>query len=792
MLFFLNIVFQVMVEAIESNQGTCSWRALKVVITDTNFKKVNDSQTFEENDVSLKVEQDKNIAFTYPIKFENVDFQSTEKITVNITNNSNEVYLMNKWIILSKKKDSQVDIKPFLTRPTKLYPKQTISFIVTCYPKFLGNSQECLIVLFRGFQLKRFIEINIVNSNDNCNEKIENYIRSHKSEKEKISKMIMIRKSENAFVPGVRVVKPPAFIPVRLATFPIPEKIWSAVLGDSEQTVYSSDYIQILGRIESTLPCLLKELCIENYADKWHTLLYMEEIQSNISIRAYDIEKTFLIRFQEYLAIEIKGLSERRPSLIKGDRALVKEVWRSNCPQYEGCIHHILGDLVVMKFSQYFHETYTGSDVSLEFHFGRSTYRRQHQAINLALSNLGPEILFPKKMLSCTPQVSPENIKAIKWYNEKLNNGQKAAATNILAGECRPLPYCIFGPPGTGKTVTVVETILQILTHMPDSRILVATPSNSAANLLTERLIENRNLFTDSVVRLIAHYLMDKENIPEKIKPFCASLDIARENTSKSKHFVAGGIQMHCQSSFIGRHRVTIGTCICLGALAMMGLPKGHFTHIIVDEAGQALESEIMIPLTFLDKQNGQIILAGDPMQLGPVVLSMYCKEYGMDDSYLVRLLDTFPYQKDFDAFQDGFNPKLVSKLNENYRSLEEVLKLPSEMFYDGSLIPKLDRKEQWVLKTVDLINEVMNFPGHDTGGIYVFGIKGHNMRAEDSPSWYNPQEASMLALTACKLLKKNISADDIGIITPYIAQVRAGLVFLYNFPGKVDLCNFI
>lgn len=763
-----------MVEAIESNQGTCSWRALKLVLVDTNFEQVNDSQTTEENDdVTLKVEQDRNIAFTYPVKFEKVHYQSTEKITLSVTNNGNEVYIMNKWIVLSKKRDSQIDIKPSLTRPTKLYPKQTISFNVTCYPKFLGNSKECLILMFRGFQLKRFIEINVVDNNTNCNEIIDNYTNFRRSEKERMSNMRDIRKSGNAFLPGVKIVKPPAFIPVRLGAFPIPEKIWSAVLGDSEQTVYGSDYLNILDRIESSLPCLLNELCTENYVNKWHTLLYMEEIQSNINIRVYDMKTTFLIQCHEYLAIEISGLCERRPSLMKGDRCLVKDVWDTNSFKYEGYIHNILGDLVLMKFNQHFHETYSGSDVSLEFHFSRSIYRRQHQAISLAFSNLGSEILFPKKILSRAPQIPQENIKAIKWYNEKLNNGQKAAVTNVLSGECRPLPYCIFGPPGTGKTITVIEIILQILTLMPDSRILVATPSNSAANLITERLIENRNSFTDSVVRLIAYYLLEKDSIPEKIKPYCATLDIARENTTKSKHTVADGVQIHCQTSFIGRHRVTIGTCACLGTLAQMGLPKGHFTHIIVDEAGQALESEIMIPLTFIDKENGQIILAGDPMQLGPIVSSRYCKEYGMDISYLERLLNTFPYQKDFDAFQDGFNHKLITKLNDNYRSLDEVLKLPSEMFYDGSLVPKLDRKEQWVIKTIDVVNEILNCPDQKTGGIYIFGIKGHNTRAKDSPSWYNPQEGSMVALTACKLFKRNMSADDIGIITPYVAQVR-------------------
>ncbi|KAF9421476.1 hypothetical protein HW555_002691 [Spodoptera exigua] len=635
-------------------------------------------------------------------KFENVQFHERPQITLSITNKNNQPVIMFKWMLLCKKRDSQVTVNPILPKYTKLYPNKPFILTIDCHPKFYGKSKEHLIITFRG----------------------------------------------------------------------IPEKVESAVIGDYDN---KSTRKEILQRIEYNFPCLIQNLNVSNYVDKWHTLLYMEEIKATINIRNFNLPSTFLVKCQEYLCLEIKKLAERRPSLIVGDKVMVTDIWDEKSYTYEGFIHVIRGDQVLFKFNPRFHETYRGSDVSVEFCLSRSSYRKLHHAISKVLSTLGTDVLFPSRLLCRPPQVPLDKVNNLQWFNKNLNYYQKKAVTNILIGECRPMPYCIYGPPGTGKTVTVVETLLQIITLIPDSRILVATPSNSAANLITERLLQYRKLFSSSIIRLIANYMVDSENIPDVVKPYCAVVNIARENTSRSNHAVVqSGINMNVPSSYVGRYRVTIGTCNCLGTLALMELHKGHYTHVIVDEAGQAIEPEIMIPMTFINKDSGQIILSGDPMQLGPIVLSGYCKEFGMDKSYLSRLLETFPYQKDFDAFENGFNEKLVTRLSENYRSLQEVIKLPSEMFYDASLVSRVDRSAPDVTKIIDIVSEIFEMPEDSkSGGIYVHGVKGNNARAVDSPSWYNPEEASMVALTVCKLYKNNVTPDEIGIIAPYIAQIR-------------------
>ena len=134
--------------------------------------------------------------------------------------------------------------------------------------------------------------------------------------------------------------------------------------------------------------------------------------------------------------------------------------------------------------------------------FSRSNYRKQLHALEVVAkdpfqdNSVGVGFMFPQQIVKKESQLDVILTKdgrmmlsgferEFKWYNSQLNQLQKQAVVNILRGEARPTPYVVFGPPGTGKTMTVVETILQIAALLPDSRILVGKSSYSYTQFIT-------------------------------------------------------------------------------------------------------------------------------------------------------------------------------------------------------------------------------------------------------------------------------------------------------------------
>lgn len=161
---------------------------------------------------------------------------------------------------------------------------------------------------------------------------------------------------------------------------------------------------------------------------------------------------------------------------------------------------------------------------------------------------------------------------------------------------------------------------------------------------------------------------------------------------------------MRCQMKFIGRHRVTISTNTTLGNFLQMGFPPGHFTHVLIDEAGQCTEPETMVPISLLVKDKSQVILAGDPRQLQAIVINRFSIHKEFARSFLERLLDRPPYKKDMHRFPNscGYNPMCLTKLLNNYRALPTIMCTYSRLFYDNELIPMVSEEDSREIRLLE------------------------------------------------------------------------------------------
>jgi len=157
--------------------------------------------------------------------------------------------------------------------------------------------------------------------------------------------------------------------------------------------------------------------------------------------------------------------------------------------------------------------------------------------------------------------------------------------------------------------------MIQLIRRDANVKILACTPSNAAADLLVERLAA-AGLDFEQLYRLNA--FSREEHIPDDVQQFSV--------IPKREELLA--------------FRVVLSTCSSAGMLKVFNVPVGHFSHIVVDEAAQAEEPLAMIPILAFSDANTNIILAGDPHQLRPVIKSPTASKYGLRKSYLERLMD--------------------------------------------------------------------------------------------------------------------------------------------------------
>ena len=176
--------------------------------------------------------------------------------------------------------------------------------------------------------------------------------------------------------------------------------------------------------------------------------------------------------------------------------------------------------------------------------------------------------------------------------------------------------------------MTIVEAIKQILRCNPTARVLACAPSNSAADIIALRL--SGFLKTHELFRFYAPS-RGKGTVPPNLLPYT---------------FVDTNGLFSWPSRVTARdYRVVVCTC-----LSAWFVGCASFSHVFIDEAGQATESEAMVVVKNKVSASTKLILSGDPKQLRPIVHSVIADELGLSVSYLERLMDSEAYQGSYDG----------------------------------------------------------------------------------------------------------------------------------------------
>ncbi|QGJ70835.1 P-loop containing nucleoside triphosphate hydrolase [Planctomycetales bacterium 10988] len=412
--------------------------------------------------------------------------------------------------------------------------------------------------------------------------------------------------------------------------------------------------------------------------------------------------------------------------------------------------------------------------------------QRQREAMERAENATDERLVEIRKVLlgEVAPQfATPEPLDSIDFFDPSLNDSQKNAVQLALSAEDVAL---IHGPPGTGKTTTVVELIRQAVRRK--QMVLATAPSNIAVDNLFERLLnagervvrlghparvlpELREHTLDLIVeshddvRLARELYKEAEALQQRTNRRSRSAAnqylYQRELRQEVKRLRADARRLEAQAV---QQVINSADILCVTTTGMDAelLGKRTFDLAVVDEACQSVEPGCWIPLLRANK----LILAGDPCQLPPTIVSDEAQREGFGISLPERLLSEH-------------GTKISQLLEVQYRMHESIMAFSSREFYEDRL-QAAEGVGQWVL--ADLAHVERN--EWTTQPLLFIDTVGAGYDEEIEPegeSKLNPQEAQLVKSQVEKLLAAGLLPAELAVIAPYAAQVR----YLRNLLGS-------
>jgi superfamily I DNA and/or RNA helicase len=430
--------------------------------------------------------------------------------------------------------------------------------------------------------------------------------------------------------------------------------------------------------------------------------------------------------------------------------------------------------------------TLNGSTLGIDLTFDEVSYREMHQALNDVIGAHGNRLAELRDVLLGVRQASYREPKADDlFYPSALNDSQLAAVRHVISAQDVAI---IHGPPGTGKTTTLVQAILETIRR--ERRVLVCAPSNTAVDLLTEKLAEHgvnviRMGNPSRVSDLLLKHTLDAGVMAH---PSYAKMHAMRQTAEQHRdtaselakegvrHFGFEGRQHRQQLREEARtlrqaaddlerfmtedvlESVQVITCTLVGA-SHRHMRHLSFETVFIDEAAQALEPGCWIPIA----KGQRLVLAGDHHQLPPTVKSEQAAREGLRETLFEKCIQR--------------QPNTARMLKVQYRMHEQIMGFSSEKFYGGQLVPHASVRHAG-LEAYDL----RFAPDLPVEFIDTAGCGYEEVAIPESRSTANPEEAHLLLERLAQLLAPYDAAEhdeqqhtplSIGVIAPYRAQIN-------------------
>lgn len=396
--------------------------------------------------------------------------------------------------------------------------------------------------------------------------------------------------------------------------------------------------------------------------------------------------------------------------------------------------------------------------LGVQLSFDETSYRLMMEALDRAIKGKGR--LGYLRDLFYTHQKA-ETFVFPPMHFPYLNPTQEDAVNMVLRAKDVAI---VHGPPGTGKTTTLVETIRETL--MRESQVLVCAQSNMAVDWISEKLVDrginvlrigNPTRVNDKMLSFT--YERRFESHPDyphlwAIRKAIRDLRSHRKRSDEKYHQKleslkgrATELEIRINSELFGEARVIASTLV--GAANRL-LEGQKFGTLFIDEAAQALEAACWIPI----RRVSRVVLAGDHCQLPPTVKSIAALKAGLGKTLMERIVET--------------HPEAVTLLKIQYRMNDDIMRFSSDYFYDGQVESAPEVRYRGILD-LDIPMEWIDTSAYEFKEEFV-GESFGRINKDEAELTLNTLQHYFERIGKQRLLEERI---DVGIISPYRAQVQ-------------------